>query len=107
MRMRKVCIICDNRPAVKGSGYCHNCKSKIAAERNHRNRSRPFKFATYQGHVIAFFRVGGGSLKYTLLERNPDSLPKADTIDLNTYIDGYTREQVKKIKSAILQVANA
>lgn len=100
------CIICNHRPAVAGA-YCHNCNAKIQAVRKRLKSEKPVKFATYRGHVVGFFRNGGKKLVPRLLHRKPDNLPKRDTLDLNTYIPGFTREQVKKIKAVILQLANS
>lgn len=99
-----VCIICDHRPAQRGSGFCHNCQQKIKAGGIAANHEQPVKFATYQGHVVGFFRNGGGKLIPRLLQRNPDNLPKSKTIDLNTYVEGFSREQVKKLKAAIKEL---
>ena len=99
------CVVCDHRPAKNGA-LCANCESKIKSQTRKCKAEEPVKFATYQGHVIGFFRNGGGKLEARLLRRKPESLPKGITIDLNTYVEGMTRDQVKKIKSAILTLAN-
>lgn len=100
------CVVCDNRPAVNGA-VCHNCGAKIEAEKGKRKAEKPFRFATYRGHVVGFYPNGGGKLVPQLLRRKPENLPKNNTLNLNTYIEGMTRDQVKKIKSAILTLANA
>jgi hypothetical protein len=96
--------VCDRHPAVNG-GVCHNCHQKIEAEKRQRKNGDPVKFATYRGYVVGFYPDGGGKLVPRLLQRNPETLPKSRTLDLNTYIKGFTREQVKRIKSAILVLA--
>ena len=101
-----MCAICDHRPATE-NGICHNCNSKLEAEKRRGKAEELVKFATYQGHVVGFFKNGGSKLVVRLLRRNADSLPKSKTLDLNTYVEGMTRVQVKKIKSAILTLANA
>jgi hypothetical protein len=103
----KKCVICDERPAFSGSPYCHNCNAQLEADKRRRGNGKPFKFATYRGQTIAFYQIGNGKLRYSLVQRKPESLPKRDTLDLNTYIHGFEREQVKRIKSAILAAANA
>jgi hypothetical protein len=99
------CVVCDSRPAVPGTGYCHNCAQKLEAEKRKAKAQQPVKFATYRGHVVGFYPNGEGTLTPRLLRRKAESLPKNKTLDLNTYIEGFTREQVKKIKSTILQLA--
>ena len=100
------CIICDNRPAVF-NGFCHNCSSKLESSKRKAKAVQPVKFATYQGYVVGFYPDGGGKLVPRLLRRKPENLPKSRTLDLNHYIDGFTREQVKRIKTTILQLANS
>lgn len=101
------CVICDRHPAVNGGGICHNCGAKITAAKKKRQVEEPVKYATYRGIVVGFYRNGGGTLVPRLLHRKPENLPKYMTLDLNTYIVGFTREQVKKLKSCILQLASA
>ncbi len=101
-----VCIICNHRPAKDG-GICANCHQKIEAEKRKHQAEQPVKFATYRGRVVGFYRNGGDKFITRLLRRSAENLPKNKTLDLNTYIEGMTRDQVKKIKSAILRLANA
>ena len=73
-------------------------------EKRRRVTEKPVKYATYRGHVVGFYRRDGG-LVPRLLRCKPEGLPRGKTLDLNHYIEGFTREQVKNLKSAILQVA--
>jgi len=100
------CVVCNRRPAQHGA-YCANCQAKIEAGIKRNKAEQPVQYATYRGHVIGFFRNGGDKLVPRLLRRKAGNLPKTKTLDLNTYIEGFTRPQVKKLKSAILQLANA
>ena len=102
-----MCAICNRRPKAKGSRYCANCQAKLDAEKRRCDSAKPVKFATYQGHVVGFYKNGNGKLMPRLLRRKPEGLPKGKTLDLNHYIEGFTREQVKNIKSAILQLASS
>jgi len=98
------CIICDHRPAIT-KGLCSNCTSKVRAEERRKLAGVPKYYLTYRGHVVALYPVGG-KLKPSLLRRKPDNLPKAKTFDLNKYIQGFTREQVKSFKTCVLKLAN-
>ena len=98
------CIICDQRPALAEDGFCDTCQDRITA--SIRKPEQAVKFATYRGIVIGFYRNGGKALVPRLVKRAPGNLPKGKTIDLNTYIEGFTRQQVKKIKATILQLGN-
>jgi len=100
------CVVCDKRPARNG-GLCANCNAQIESGKRKSKAEQPVKYATYKGHVIGFYRNGGGNLVARLVRRNPDNLPKSITLDLNTYIEGFDRTQIKKIKSAILTLSNA
>ncbi len=100
------CVVCERRPARDGA-YCRNCADKIAAERRQNKREEPVKFLTYRGHVVGLYRNGDGKLIARLLRRNPDKLPKSKTLNLNTYIEGFTREQIKRFKACVLQLAYA
>jgi hypothetical protein len=101
-----MCAICDHRPKAKGGKYCANCQAKIDKENRRRNGQQPVKFATYQGIVVGFYKNdSSGLLTPRLLRRKPESLPKGKTLDLNHYLPGFTREQVKNLKSTILRLA--
>lgn len=100
------CIVCERRPA-RGGAYCVNCSAKIDAEQRCRNANQPERFLTYRGIVVGLYRNGGGKLIPRLLRRNPKWLSKSRTLDLNTYLEGFTREEVKRFKACVLQLANA
>ena len=100
------CVICNQRPARDG-GYCVNCSAKIAAERGRKRLQEPVKFLTYRGFVVGLYRNGDRTLEARLLKRNPDLLPKKKTLDLNRYVEGFTRERIKAFKACILKLANA
>jgi hypothetical protein len=101
-----MCAICNHRPKAEGGKYCTNCQAKIDKEKSLRKAEKPFKYATYQGHVVGFYRHDG-VLVPRLLRRKPEGLPKGNTLNLDHYIPGLTREQVKNLKSAIFQLAQS
>lgn len=100
------CVVCDKRPAREGA-YCNNCASKVNAERNRLKTQQPFRYLTYRDIVVAMHKNGGGTLYPVLLKRNPKYLPKGITLDLNTYLEGYTRQQIKRMKAVCLKLASA
>ena len=104
-RMTK-CVICERRPANDGA-YCTNCLSKIDSERKARAKHAPKYFLTYRGHVVGLYPDGKDKLKGRLLNRDPNRLPKSKTLNLNHYIEGFSREQIKNFKSCVLQLAHA
>lgn len=100
------CAICGKRPATK-DGYCHNCNSKLEAEKRRKKPEVPKHYLTYRGHVVGLFPDDNGMLKARLLKRKPENLPKSKTINLNKYCQGYAREQIKAFKRCVLEFANA
>jgi hypothetical protein len=100
-----MCAICNHRPKAPGGRYCANCQAKLDKENRLRKAEKPVKFATYRGYVVGFYRQNG-ALVPRLLRRKPEGLPKGNTLNLDHYIEGFTREQAKNLKSAILQLAS-
>lgn len=103
--MRK-CTICERRPRMPDSRYCNNCDQRIKAEERLRTARKPEYFLTYRGIVVGLFRNGNKRLTPELLKRSPDNLPQKQTIDLNRYCKGYSREQVKAFKAVCLKLGN-
>lgn len=102
--MRK-CTICERHPRLPDSRYCNNCDQKIRAEVRIRTTRKPAYFLTYHGIVVGLFR-NNGRLSPELLKRSPDHLPQKQTIDLNRYCKGYTREKIKEFKAVCLKLGN-
>ena len=100
------CVICEQRPQRKG-GYCAHCASRLEAERKAKANGKPKYYLTYRGHVVGLFSNGDGTLKARLLTRSADKLPKRNTIDLNRYCEGYSRQKIKDFKACVLKLANA
>jgi hypothetical protein len=96
------CCICDRKPAII-NGRCQTCDSKIKADTG--NKTNFEKYVTYHGLVIGLEKRSDGKLHPVGLKRSPEHLPKTKTIDLNTYITGYDRSQIKKLKAAVLSAA--
>jgi hypothetical protein len=106
---RMKCIICDTKPAMPHSGFCHNCQAKMDSERARLQSNRkPDLYVTYQGYTVALFRERDtGKFTPKLVKREEARLPKSKTLNLNNYMADYTREQIKNLKRAILRVACA
>ena len=100
------CVICERRP-VHDKGRCLQCSSTIKVAERRKQAQQPVKFLTYHGHVVGLYPNGGRTLKGRLLRRGPEHLPKLKTLDLNTYLHGFTREQIKAFKAAVLKLAHA
>ena len=100
------CIICEHRPARTG-GICVQCDSKIEHERRPAQSQPPTRYLTYQGYVVGLYPRSDGKLVPRLLKRSPDHLPKRKTLDLNTYLDGFSRDEVKRFKACVLSTARA
>jgi hypothetical protein len=101
------CIICDQRPSHKGNGFCATCEDKINSERKSRQPAKPSRYVTYRGHVVGMYPTGDGTLKPRLLGISAKRLPKAITLDLNHYLEGFNRATIKRLKATVLQLAHA
>ena len=97
------CIICGFKPRAEGLRYCNNCNSQIKAEKRRGNGFlHAEKFATWHGYGVAFMPNGNGGLTPVALPASAiPKLPKAKTLNLDKYVSGFNRAQVKKIKTAI------
>jgi len=99
------CVICDVRP-VNGNpeGMCAHCYARVERERQIHRPEKPYRYVTYQGQVVGIFRSqNNGKLFPRLLKRSPDRLQKSITLDLNCYLEGFSRDQIKKLKKCVLQ----
>jgi hypothetical protein len=101
------CVICDKRPARTDKGWCLQCAENIKAQNKRRQPDKPERYITYRGHVVGLFKNGGGTLQARLVHIKPERLPKTRTLDLNTYLDGFSRDQIKKMKRTVLALAGA
>lgn len=101
------CIICNERPGLNGDGLCNNCQQKVDSLGKARQPDKPFRFVTYRGHVVGMFPSGKGTFAPRLLGRNPDHLPKGKTLNLDHYIEGFSRETIKRLKATVLSLAGA
>ncbi len=99
------CIICESRPAVTDSGYCHNCAQKITADERNRKAPKPDKYLTYRGGVVGLFEDKDDKYRCEALTISAKRLPKTKTVNLNRYCEGYTRQQIKAFKRAVLSLA--
>jgi hypothetical protein len=104
------CLICDLQPRSEGSLYCHNCGGKLKAGRSRKSGGVPSTFLVYNDNVVGLIPNGckdaEGCELFTpvLLKRNPEGLPKGSkTLNLNTHCEGYTRQQIKRLKAAVKQ----
>jgi hypothetical protein len=103
------CLICEYRPAQDGSPYCHNCKQKIVAETASQQRETPEKYLYYRGNWVGMYRVSSDTLKpqylgYAPIEKKP-KYPLNRTLNLDGYLVGFTRDQIRKLKRCILQLS--
>jgi len=104
VKVRK-CHICGCRPASTEQGFCHNCQTRLDADRRRKRPPKPFRYVTYRGVTVALHNGNGDKLKPEFITRDPEKLPKRRLINLDTYCPGFTREQVKKLKRLCLRFA--
>ncbi len=102
MATRRKCIICDIRPA-RIHVHCHVCHAeirKIQAER----ADEPVKYLAYHGAVVGLYPNGNGKLRARPLAISAAHLPKARTINLDVWCDGFTKDMVRKFKACVLSL---
>lgn len=101
------CLMCSKTRA-KGSMFCrYHSKLVEPPKKLPSIYTQAFKFAKYQGNIVAFLPQEDGSFRPSYVGMNASKVPKSKLIDLDTYCPGYTRQQVKKIKNCILAMTSA
>lgn len=103
MAGRKMCSICFNAPA-KIHGHCHACHIRLKNLRADSTNAVPVKYLTYRGYVVGLYSVGKGVLKPRAETRKAETLPKAKTLDLNVWCEGFTRDKIKEFKACVLSL---
>ena len=117
------CLICERKPRLQGA-YCHNCAAKIKAEETRRVKPKPDKYLHYRGQWVGLYRDGldgdGERLfkpkymgyfpfepgaKDRVGQPVRPKYPMGKTLNLDVYLPGYTREQVKRMKAVILKLS--
>lgn len=106
--MCKQCIICD-RP-TSGGFYCREhslsiSKERAAAKRRTREWRTAQLYVRYKGWIVAFWRRGGKLVGDLLLGVRWESVPKARKYDLDSYVVGLNRKQVKRLKARTRAIA--
>ena len=105
VNLRK-CLICDR--AIRKGCYCQECGRQLAKDRAEikaRRQPNAYKYIVYHGHVVGMFRRKG-SLHPSYIGMSTCNIPKGKLIDLDTYCPGYTRAQIKKLKTTVLRLSS-
>lgn len=112
---RPKCVCCDLRPRKEGSRYCQTCETKIAAEGKVEREPLPEYYLHYRGVVVGFFRNARGRLSPRRLYREVvrkdaegkliPTVPASKLINLDEYVPGYDRGQIKRFKAVIAELA--
>lgn len=98
------CLICEVRPRKEGTLYCHNCGEQIESM-HHEEKVKPWRWLVYHDVAVAVFKRHDGSQYGEMSKREPYTdegklrLPHAITLDLNTFLEGYTKSEVKRMKA--------
>lgn len=117
------CVICGVRPWANSrqDGFCQQCGSCLDAgkrrEKKAKTAAKPDYYLVYNGYVVAIrlkrqtaellrrpayrTRVFKGQVVEHKL-----ALPQKHTLDLNQWLDGYTRQQIKALKRVVLKIAS-
>ena len=107
--------MCDRRPKVNGGTYCRMCQRELdEAAQGRRQRCdawrQAWKFLHWNGVVVGLYPVGNDGdwlpmVKPRRLFKELHQLPMSKVIDLDTYIPGFTRQQIKGMKATLKQLA--
>ena len=121
---RSKCLICETKPRSQGA-YCHNCAAKVKAENGKRVKVMPVKYLHYKGQWVGLYADGVDAegdrlLKPRYMGYSPmpepgakdrigralkPKYPMAKTLNLDVYLEGYTRDQVKRMKAVVLKLS--
>ncbi len=113
------CVFCD-RPLKNGGSFCQEHRrlvegerAKAVATKRERAHRDAHTFVHYRGIVVALMPANGGKVLHPVFHRfvkSPEEgkvarigVPKRKLIDLDGWVDGFTREQVKAFKRAVLR----
>ena len=109
------CCICGRRPPARGEMYCRVFQGDMdQAELERRQRcqgwKKAWKLLHWKGVVVGIFPNGNGPDGQAVYQprrvfKSLDQLPKDKVIDLDTYIPGFTRQQIRGMKATLKQLA--
>lgn len=104
------CLFCERRFRLRPDGErmrCFQCKRAQEARRAQEAKDRLcwrkglYRVLRYRGHLVGLYERPGGEYHPSPLAVAVASVPKGITLNLDTYLDGFTREQVKKMKATV------
>ena len=121
MAKARLCLCCDRHLNGDTGWYCHNCLAKIAAEKQRRIKPKPVKYMHYHGQWMGIYDEGLDVEGEPILKPrylgyfplpDPDAkpgrkprFPMAKTLNLDSYLPGFTREQIKRLKATVLRLS--
>lgn len=96
------CLYCDRKLKL-GLAVCQQHERMLATLKP-KPKAKPEYYVSYRGHVVAFHKNGGTSLKpdYLGMVKIPR---KAQQINLDEFCKGYSREQIRKLKTCVMRLA--
>ena len=109
------CFICGRRPPASGEMYCRVCQGEMD-QTSHEGQKRcqawkkAWKFLHWKGVVVGLYPAeseqwGQPMVTPRRVFKGLGQLPKAKVINLDTYIQGFTRQQIKGMKATLKQLA--
>lgn len=100
-----MCDLCKRRPHRKGDFLCRPCRKTydgFADESRPQETpllQRAFKVAYWRGAAIVYVPEGDYFRPVFAGFKSPEKLPKGKLLNLDEYIPGYSREQIKAMKA--------
>lgn len=107
---RMPCLICQKhtvRVLYKGRSECPTCAKRWDTEdkrrREAKQQAKPWKWLSWKGMTVAVYLVGEGLEQRCKASTSwHGDIATSRLINLDLWCDGYTREQVKAMKSMVL-----
>ena len=100
----KKCLICGR----KSTGtYCQEHQRAIDTENRQRKaaaKPKAVKYLAYHGHVVAL-RNSGSMLVPSYYGMSIAKIPKGKLVDLDGYVEGFSRKEIKRFKSVVLALS--
>lgn len=99
------CLIC-NRGTKPNAPYCQEHQRELDRQRaEEKKKADVVKYVTYRGHVVAFYKNGGDSLRASYHGMTTNGIPKGKIINLDVWCEGFTREEIKRLKAVVLRLS--
>ena len=106
------CLICQKRFQNRhDSPYCWEHRKAVAMEEKavadrRKAKNKAFRFVHYKGNVVGMFpNDKEGTYKPQYVGTSLSGIPQYKLIDLDKYVPGFDRKQIRKLKACVISLA--